>query len=474
MKRRTLLAGAAAAPVAAAPIVKVLAAEPVKITWWHAMSGALGDQVARITKQFNAAHKDIVLTSVFKGSYPDTLNASIAAWRAGKAPNVTQVFDVGTGTMLAAGPAVKQIWQLAKETGADIKPATYIPAVRGYYSLPDGRLASMPFNSSTAVMWYNKDAFKMAGLDPEKPPQTWPEVLQAARVLKAKWADPLNAQTKATTKGTAASAAKPNAASKGGLIRYAVTTSWLTWIQFEEFSAIHNIPFASEDDGFKGLGAVLQCNSPAHVAQLQRFMDMEKEGTFKYGGRDSAPDPMFYTGVVAIGFGSSAGRGDIVRNAKFDFGEALMPWDPAVSKEPHNTFIGGASLWAMTSPHRTAAEYKAAAAFFQFLALPEQDAMWAQNSGYVPVTLAGDALSRKQGYYEKNPGTDVPIKSLLRSPVTPYTRGMRLGRLPEIRNILYEECELAFAGKQTAKQALDKTVTRGDVVLRSFQKSVGG
>jgi sn-glycerol 3-phosphate transport system substrate-binding protein len=454
MKRRTLLAGAAAAPVAAAPVVRAMAAGPVQITWWHAMSGALGDQVARITKQFNEANKDVVLTSVFKGSYPDTLNASIAAWRAGKAPNVTQVFDVGTGTMLAAGPAVKQIWQLAKETGADIKPETYIPAVRGYYSLPDGRLASMPFNSSTAVMWYNKDAFKAAGLDAANPPKTWADVMAAAKVLKAKWADPENA--------------------KGGPTRYALTTSWLTWIQFEEFSAIHNIAFASEADGFNGLGAVLECNSPAHVAQLQRFMDMGKEGTFKYGGRDSAPDPMFYTGVAAIGFGSSAGRGDIVRNAKFDYGEALMPWDPSVSKEPHNTFIGGASLWAMTAPGRTEAEYKAVAAFLKFLALPEQDAMWAQNSGYVPVTLAGDELSKKQGYYEKNPGTDVPIQSLLRSPVTQYSRGMRLGRLPEIRNILYEECEQAFAGKKTAKAALDETVSRGNVVLRAFQKSVGG
>lgn len=454
MKRRTLLAGAAAAPLAATPVVKVLAAEPVQITWWHAMSGALADQVARITKQFNASQKDAVLTSVFKGSYPDTLNASIAAWRAGKAPNVTQVFDVGTGTMLSAGPAVKQIWQLAKETGTDINPATYIPAVRGYYSLPDGRLASMPFNSSTAVMWYNKDAFKEAGLDPANPPKTWADVMAAAKVLKAKWADPENA--------------------KGGPTRYALTTSWLTWIQFEEFSAIHNIAFASEDDGFNGLGAVLQCNSPAHVAQLQRFMDMNKEGTFKYGGRDSAPDPMFYTGVAAIGFGSSAGRGDIVRNAKFDYGEALMPWDPSVSKTPHNTFIGGASLWAMTAPKRSAAEYKAVAAFFKFLALPEQDAMWSQNSGYVPVTLAGNELSKKQGYYDKNPGSYVPIESLLRSPVTPFSRGMRLGRLPEIRNILYEECEQAFAGQKTAKQALDETVSRGNVVLRAFQKSVGG
>ncbi len=455
MKRRTMLAGAAAA--AAGPLMlpaAASAAAPTHITWWHSMSGALGDEITRITKQFNASQSGVVLTSVFKGSYPDTLNAAIAAWRAGKAPHVVQVFDVGTGSMLSAGPAVKQIWQLAKETGAKIVPANYIAAVRGYYSLPDGRLASMPFNSSTAVMWYNVDAFHAAGLDPAKPPQTWPEVVAAAKEIQAKWAGPMN--------------------KKGGPTRYALTSSWLTWIQFEEFSAVHNVPFASLADGFDGLGAVLQCNSPAHVAQLQRFLDMSKAGTFKYGGRDSAPDPMFYTEVAAIGFGSSAGRGDIVRNAKFKWAAAMLPYDPAVTKTPHNTFIGGASLWSMTAPHRTAEEYKGVASFLEFIARPDQDATFAQHSGYVPVTHAGYALSKKEGYYAKNPGADVATQSLTRSPVTQYSRGMRLGRLPEIRNILYEEVEQALAGKKNAKQALDETVARGNVVLRAFQKSVGG
>ncbi len=453
MKRRALLAGAAA--VSAAPLLpSARAAAPVAITWWHSMSGALADQIARITRQFNASQSEVVLTSIFKGSYPDTLNAAIAAWRAGKAPNVAQVFDVGTGSMLAAGPAVKPVWQLAQETGAAITPASYIPSVRGYYSLPDGRLASMPFNSSTAVMWYNVDAFTAAGLDPAHPPQTWPEVMAAAAALKARWADPLN--------------------KRGGPTRYAVTTSWLTWIQFEEFSAVHDIAFASLNDGFDGLGAVLEINSPAHVAQLQRFLDMAKAGTFHYGGRDSAPDPMFYSGVAAIGFGSSAGRGDIVRNAKFRWAAAMLPYDPAVTKRPHNTFIGGASLWAMTAPHRAAADYQAVARFFEFLARPDQDAMFSQASGYVPVTFAGYALSKQEGYYAKNPGADVASQSLTRSPVTNYTRGLRLGRLPEIRNILYEEVEQALAGHKSAQQALGQTVARGNAVLRAFQRSVAG
>jgi sn-glycerol 3-phosphate transport system substrate-binding protein len=456
MKRRTLLTGAAAAAVAPAATSGRAAAQPAaktKIVFWHAMTGANNDEINRIATDFNAAQNEVELQAIYKGSYPDTLNAAIAAWRAGQAPNIVQVFEVGTGTMLAAGPAVKQVWQLVRETGAKIDPASYIPAVRGYYSLADGRMASMPLNSSTGIMWYNKDAFEMAGLDPEKPPATWPEVVEAARALRDKWVKPMMAKD-----------------SKGPDLM-ASTTSWATWIQFEEFAAIHNLPYATKADGFEGLDTELKVNSPPMVAQLQRLLDMSKEGTFKYTGRDSGPDPIFYSGQAAIGFGSSSGRGDIVRNAKFKWAPALLPYDPAVTKTPNNTIIGGASLWTMTAPSRTPADYKAVAAFLQFIGQPEQDAMYHQHTGYVPVTLAGFELTKKQGYYEKNPGADLPIVSLTRGTVTDNSRGLRLGRLPEIRNIMYEEIEKALQGQQTAQAALDSTVTRGNKVLREFERS---
>jgi sn-glycerol 3-phosphate transport system substrate-binding protein len=456
MKRRTLLAGTAS--VAAARMVlgrsarAQAAGDKTKIVFWHAMSGANNDEINRIAHDFNASQGAVELEAIYKGSYPDTLTAAIAAWRAGQAPHIVQVFEVGTGTMLAAGRAVKQVWELVKETGAKIDPASYIPAVRGYYSLADGRMASMPFNSSTGVMWYNKDAFEMAGLDPERPPATWPELVEAGRALRDKWVKPMMA------KGS-------------GPELFAVTTSWLTWIQFEEFAAIHNLPFATKADGFDGLDAELKVNGKPMVDQLQRLLDMSKEGTFKYAGRDSGPDPIFYSGQAAIGFGSSSGRGDIVRNAKFKWAPALLPYDPAVIKAPNNTIIGGASLWTMTAPSRTPAEYKAVGTFLEFIGQPAQDAMYHQHTGYVPVTLAGYDLSRQQGYYEKNPGADLAIKSLTRGTVTDNSRGLRLGRLPEIRNIMYEEIEKALQGQQTAQQALDSTVTRGNVVLRAFEKS---
>jgi sn-glycerol 3-phosphate transport system substrate-binding protein len=440
MKRRRLLAGAAA--LAASSSVG-RAAEKTKIVWWHAMTAALGEQVNHQVDAFNQSQNAIEAQAIYKGGYSDVLTATIAAFRAGQAPQLAQIFEVGTGSMLAAGKATKQVWELIKETGVGIDPQAYIPAVRGYYSLPDGRMASMPFNSSTAVMWYSKDAFGKAGLDPEKPPATWPEVVKAAETIKAKDA-----------------AAIP------------VTSSWLSWIQLEQYSALHDVPFASKSDGFDGLDAQLEINSRAHVRHMQRLLDMAKDGTFKYAGRDNQPDQLLVSGKAGIHFNSSGMRGDMVKSAKFDWGEAFLPYDPEIIKSPLNSIIGGASLWTMTAPNRTAEEYKAVAAFLQFIGRPDNDAYWHQHTGYVPVTLGGFELSRQQGFYDKNPGADLPVRQLARGTVTNNSRGLRLGRLAEIRNIIYEEMEKAFQDSQTAQQAMDNAASRGNRVLREFEKSV--
>ena len=444
MKRRTLLTGTAA--LAAVPLVRPARAQGGKtnVVFWHAMTAALGDQVAKLVNAFNASQDAVQVTAIYKGGYADLMTATIAAFRAGQAPNLVQIFEVGTATMIAAGKAVKTVAELIK-LGAPIDPNAFIPAVRGYYALPDGGMASMPFNSSTAVMWYSKDAFRKAGLDPEKPPATWPEVVTAARAIKEK-----------------------NAA------EIPVTTSWFSWIQLEQFSAIHNVPFASEENGFGGLGAVLEINAKPQVTNIQRLLDMAKEGTFKYTGRDNVPDPIFLAGKSAIQFNSSGERGDLVKSAKFDWAPAYLPYDPEFIKSPINSIIGGASIWPMTAPGRTDADYKATGQFLAFLAKPENVAGWAEATGYVPVTKAGEKLMESQGFFSKNPGTELPIKQLERGEVTPNSRGIRLGRLPEIRNIIYEEFEKAIQGQQNGQQAMDNAVERGNAVLRQFQRSVKG
>ncbi len=443
--RRTLLTGTAALTAASLSGVAAAQGAKTKIVFWHAMSGPLGDEIGNICKAFNAAQAEYEVEPIFKGTYPETLTAAIAAWRAGQAPHLVQMFEVGTGSMLAAGPAVKQVWQLAQETGIKLDPEAYIGGVRGYYSLSDGRMASMPFNSSTAIMWYNKDAFEKAGLDPNKAPTTWTEVIAACRALKAKSSTPIP-----------------------------MTTSWPTWVHIEEYGAMHDLPVATKGNGFDGLDTELKINTPPFVKHLNRLLEMSKEGLFKYGGRDAAAGPLFVSGEAAIIFDSSAARAAIKRDGKFNAGAALLPTDPDVNPNPINSVIGGASLWTMTTPKRTAAEYKGVATFLKFIGQPEQDAHWHQVSGYVPVTFGGWELSKKQGFYDRNPGTDIPIVQLSRGKLTANSKGFRLGRMIELRNIIQEEMEKALQGQQGAQAALDNAVARGNKVLREFEKSAKG
>ena len=414
----------------------------VQVEFWHGLAQPLGGLLEKIATDFNAAQTQYQVNPSFKGSYPETMVGAIAAFRAGNAPHIVQMFEVGTATMMSARGAVKPVYELMRETGVTFDPNAYVPAVKGYYSLPDGRMVSMPFNSSTTIMFYNKDAFKKAGLDPAKPPQTWPDLIAAAKKIKA-----------------------ANAAPCG------FTTAWPTWAQFEQFSAIHDVPLATKANGMAGLDAELKINSPLHVKHVQALMDMQKEGTFKYGGRDAAGDALFPSGECAMIHASSGLRARILREAKFEWGAAMLPYWPGTPNAPKNSIIGGASFWVMTSPTRKPEEYKAVAEFFHYISQPEVVAKWHTDTGFLPVTIAGYEKVKASGFYQQNPGTDIPYLQLTRTQPSENSRGLRLGNMPEIRNIIQEELEKAFQGQQTAQQALDSAVQRGNVVLRNFERA---
>jgi len=418
------------------------AQQKVQVDFWHGLTQPLGGILEKVAADFNASQTKYQVNATFKGSYPETMVAAIAAFRAGNAPHIVQMFEVGTATMMAARGAIKPVYELAQETGVNIDPKNYVGGVRGYYSTPDGRLVSMPFNSSTPVTWYNKDAFKKAGLDPEKPPKTWEETREAARKIRG-----------------------ANAAACG------YTMAWPTWTQFENFIAIHNVPLATKANGMKGMDAELKIDSPLHVKLVQMLMDMHKEGTFKYGGRDAAGDALFPSGECAIIHASSGLRARVVREAKFNWGVTFLPYYKGTRNAPKNSIIGGASFWVLTGPKRTAEEYKAVAEFFAYISRPEVDAKWHMDTGYVPITMAGFALASGQGYYLKNPGADIPFRQLTLTEPTENSMGLRLGNMPEIRVVIQEEMEKAFQGQQTAKQAMDNAVQRGNVILRNFERT---
>ncbi|MBI4280144.1 MAG: sn-glycerol-3-phosphate ABC transporter substrate-binding protein UgpB [Armatimonadetes bacterium] len=420
-------------------------AQRVRVEFWHAFRGALGEVLEKTVADFNASQGRYQVNPIFKGSYPETMVAAIAAFRAGRAPHIVQMFEVGTATMMAAKGAIKPVHEMMREAGVSFDPSIYLPAVRGYYSTAEGRMVAMPFNSSTPVLWWNKDAFRRAGLNPDNPPKTWPEVRAAAQRIRA-----------------------ANAAPCG------FTTAWPTWVQFENFSAIHDVPFASKANGFEGMDAELQVNSPLHVRHLAMMADMIKEGSFKYGGRDAAGDALFPSGECAIITASSALRARVVREAKFAWAATYLPYYDDAKGAPKNSIIGGAALWVMTAPQRPVEEYRAVAEFFRFISAPQASARWHIDTGYVPITFTGMQVAETAGYYRQNPGTDIGIKSLTRTIPTRNSKGLRLGNLPEIRVIIEEEMEKAFQGQQTAKQALDSAVRRGNAVLRRFQQQYAG
>jgi len=353
-----------------------------------------------------------------------------------------QMFEVGTATMMAARGAIKPVYQLMQETGTPFDPQAYVPAIRGYYSTSDGRMMSMPFNSSTAITWYNWDAFKKAGLDPSRPPRTWKGMREAAKKIR-----------------------DTNAAACG------MTAGWPTWTQFEQFSAIHDVPLATRANGMDGLNTELRINSPLHVRHVQTLLDMQKEGAFKYGGRDNAAEALYPSGECAIVHTSSAFRARVMREAKFQWGTTFLPFYEDVPTAPKNSIIGGASFWVMTGPKRTADEYKAVAEFFRYISQTDVQAKWHTDTGYLPITLAAYEKVKASGFYEKFPDLEIPYKQLTLTPPTENSRGLRLGNMPEIRNIIQEELEKAFQGQQSAQQAMDSAVQRGNTVLRNFERA---
>lgn len=409
-----------------------------EVQFWHAFTGRLGELVAEQVETFNSSQSDYKVVASHKGNYSETLNAGIAAFRAKEHPHILMVFEVGTATMMGAKGAIKPVYEVMSEVGATFEPDNYIGSVKGYYTTTDGQMLSLPFNSSTPVLWTNNDALKAAGVDPSDL-GTWQKVGEALDKLKASGHEcPL-------------------------------TTAWQSWIHLENLSAYHNVPFATKDNGFAGLDTELAMNGPVQVKHLQTMGDWAKEGKFIYKGRRNEGGADFRAGSCAMFTESSAGYAGIKSEAKFDFSVNPLPYWEGVEGAPQNTIIGGASLWVMEG--HESAEYKGVAEFLNFLSSTDIQAKWHQNTGYLPITLAAGKKTRLDGFYEENPGTDVAVTQMTAKAPTANSKGLRLGSFDQIRGIIDEELEAIWSGDKTAQAAMDSAVERGNKLLRRFEQA---
>ncbi|WP_347340170.1 sn-glycerol-3-phosphate ABC transporter substrate-binding protein UgpB [Bradyrhizobium brasilense] len=425
--------------VVAALLLVSPARAATEIMWWHAMSGELGKQLEKLAADFNASQSDYRIVPAYKGNYTETVTAAIFAFRSRSQPAIVQVNEIATATMMAARGAIYPVFELMRDQSEAFAPSAYLPAVAGYYADVDGNMLSFPFNASTPILYYNKDMFRSAGLDPSVPPRTWPELGVVAKRLRA-------------------------AGAMCGL-----TTSWPSWINVENFSAFHNLPIATKANGFSGLDAQLIFNNPLVVRHIAQLAQWQADKAFDYSGRGQAAEPRFQKGECGIFIGSSGTRADIKANSKFEVGYGMMPYEPDVQGAPQNSIIGGATLWVLRD--RPRAEYAGVAKFFAYLSRPEVQATWHQNTGYLPITRAAFDLTRAQGFYDRNPGASISIEEVTLKSPTDHSKGIRLGSFVLIRDVIEEELEQVFAGKRSAQAAMDNAVERGNRLLRQFERA---
>ena len=409
-----------------------------EIQWWHAMQGELGREVERLASDFNASQSEYKIVPTYKGLYTETMTAAMFALRSQQHPAILQTAEIATATMMSAKGVIVPVHQLMREQNVEFSQDAYLPAIASYYSDSSGNLLSFPFNSSTPILFYNKDQFRLAGLDPDAPLATWPQVEAAAKKLRER------------------------------NIRCGITTAWPSWINIENFSALHNVPIATRENGIGGFDADLQINNPVVTGHVAALVEWQKTSVFDYSGRTNEAEKRFYHSECGILISSSAARADIIANAKFEIGYGMLPYWPNVSGAPQNSIIGGGSLWVLQG--RPDAEYKGVARFFAFLSRPEVQSAWHQWTGYLPATKAAYEQTRESGFYDRNPGTDISIKQLELKAPTENSKGLRLGSYVIVRDIIQEELEDALAGRKATKAALDDAVRRGNEVLRQFQK----
>jgi sn-glycerol 3-phosphate transport system substrate-binding protein len=437
------------------------AAEEIRL--WHGIAGAAGAELDRLVARYNASQKDYRVVSYFQGPY-DEVMANDIELRKGtrRSPHIVQVQDAATADMMRSGLA-RALWQLVAESGRKPRPksrlkpqpvveAKYLPAVAAYFSDAEGRLLALPFTAATPVLYYNRDAFRQAGLDPELAPKTWYEVAKTLGVLV-------------------------QSGQSCGL-----TAAWQSWVLVENMSAWHNQRFATQGNGMSagtgngmsagtgnGVAAAaggprLAFNTRLMVRWISTLSSWHKAGYFSYSGRGDEAEARFATGECAILVSSSAAYPDVRKRAGFDVGLAQLPYYDDFDQAPQNTLVAGSALWALAGA--SAAQYRGVASFFAWLAQPQVQVEWQSRTGGVPLTTAAYDLMRKQGFYRDHPDQEVAVRQLLAKP-TEDSAGIRLGRFRFIRGIIDEELESVWNDKKTPLDALNAAVQRGNLLLET-------
>jgi len=413
----------------ATSLVSTVALSQTEIQWWHAHSGSLGDTVNKVAENYNASQSDVVIVPTYKGGYEDTMTAGIAAFRAKEQPHIIQIFDAGAATIINAKGATVPVADLM----TDFNIEDYIPGVRYFYADSDGKMIGLPFNSSTPLLYYNKDAFAEAGLD--APPATWQEFEAMAPKLK-----------------------------EAGFT--ALAQSHSPWIFSENFHSRHNLQMATANNGYDSTDAKILYNNDEmkmHWGKVKEWLDAGYYGFYGRAWGDN--QDAFVQKKVAMWLGSSGSFGGLQKSAEFEFGATFLPYWKSIIDEPKGTFIGGAALFAMAG--HTDEEYDAIADFFGYMTDSENQVFWHKETGYVPITSEAYQVAKKDGYYESTPDAEIGILQLSQ-PGGEWTKGYRLGYYVQIRDVMYKHYDNIFSGESTVDEAFAAMEEESNALLKRF------
>jgi len=416
---------------------------PVKIAFWHSMGGTNGEAINTMTKAFNDAQTKCVAEAVFQGSYDDSLNKLKAGLQSKDVPAVVQLFDLATRLMVDMGVVVPMQDFINKEK---YNISDYETNVLAYYTV-DNKLYSMPFNTSNPMVYYNKDMFKAAGLDPNKPPRTYAEVQDYARKLTKKDAS-------------------------GKVTQYGISIAVYGWF-FEQLLAVQGGLYVNNGNGRDARATAAAFNSPEGVKILTWWKSMFDEGILGNFGRATADtQKAFDAQQTAMIIESTAGLRARLNAAqgKFELGTGFLPRSSEEDFKKSGTIIGGASLWILKD--RPAAEQQCAWEFVKHMTSAQQQAYWHIASGYYPVHKRGYDEPSDKEWRAKYPQFETAIEQLHMAPNIRATQGGLIGVMPTARQTIEAAIEEVLAGKATPKEALDKAAASVTQAIVDYNKTV--
>lgn len=390
-----------------------------KITFWHAMGGVNGEALDYLVNKFNTENTSgITVEAQYQGEYDDAINKLKSAQLGDMGADLVQIYDIGTRFMIDSGWIVP-MQDLIDADGYDVSAIE--PNIAAYYTV-DNKLYSMPFNSSTPILYYNKDIFDEAGIT--EIPTSLPGIADIAEDL--------------TSKGGAGEA---------------ISISIYGWF-FEQFTCKQGAHYVNNGNGRTEAATAVEFDSNgAALNTLTAWKELADAGVAPNVGRGGdAGLADFSAGKAAMTLGSTASLKQILKdvNGTFEVGTAYFP--SVSDSDKGGVSIGGASLWALDSKDdvKKAATWE----FVKFLVSAESQAYWNAQTGYFPITTKAHEEQVFKDNIAEYPQFQTAIDQLHDS--APEYAGALLSVFPEARQIVETEIENMVNGKQTPEEAVEK------------------